>query len=96
MIEVELFRGRPDEVYREMLCDGREVIMEEYKEQFHIRDRFNTFAVAENATMALDYFRNYVPLLSFSELFRGWDCYTEACKQTEQPKADAFWQYLGG
>lgn len=91
----ELFDDRPNEVYRETTCEGKEVTMEVFGEKFHLRDRFNTFAVIDNAELAFDFFRNYVPLLEFSELIRGWDCYKRACEQEKLPKAEAFWQYLG-
>lgn len=45
---------------------------------------------------AFDFFRNYAPLLNYSEISKGWQCYQKALKQRSDTVKSAFWNYMDG
>lgn len=83
-------------MYTEINVEGKPVQMNEVDRgkglRFEIEDRFNTFAVIKDPRPALDFFRNYVPLLTLAEIPKGWKCYKKASKQKRLPLAEVFWK----
>ena len=94
------------EVFKEFNVDGEALIMTLEANIIRFGNRFEevckihigAFAWQRDRDIreAFDFFRNYAPLFSRSELPKALDCYRRAARQQWTDARTAFWKFMDG